>query len=485
MIFADNRQHFFKPLTGKHRGRVAECLTQLYQRVYGALADYGQSLSREQIVDVFQQAWLRAPELDADAADDDVLPNDERERAAWVLRLLVEHGWLERHVDEASLSSSYSFSLAGRQFTQPMLEDEGQRMRARHRNTRNTRHALSAFVEAEVPDVHDLLSAAEYSERIVTDFSDIIAELESRTRQLVREVEAQQLVQDAAEQFFAFMTRRFEPDVSVRLSADSVEQHRLAIVALVRRARSKPKAFMAAAERELRRLYPDALERPEQSLLLLLLDSIETRLQNACELMLPALRAALNNFTRRADIIMRQLAYISRQGHHDVSGLCARIASLDESAQDALLERAADALAGVGLGLLDPGQVRLRERASRRVVGTLLEDAGLHMDDDARQQMSVELALSSAFNITRQDLLSYLSRQLREGRTLSTRELEVHGAPDLLASAHAIELAALTGEGGARFSLTPKGEVHSDTYFSQRDEYLIELLPGEDAEHAA
>lgn len=484
MIFSNPRQHFFKPLTGKHRGRVAECLAQLYQRVYGALADYGQSLTREQIVDVFQQAWLLAPELDADAGDDEPFPTDERERAAWVLRLLVEHGWLERHVDDASLSSSYSFSRAGRQFTQPLIEAEGQRMRPRHRNTRNTRNALRAFVEADEPDVHDLLSAAEYSERIVSDFTDVIAELEERTRQLVREVEAQQLVQDAAEQFFAFMTRRFEPDVAVRLSADSVEQHRLAIVALVQRARRKPKAFLAAGERELRRLYPDALEHPGQSLLLLLLDSIETRLQNACELMLPALRAALNGFTRRADIIMRQLAYISRQGHQDLSGLCTRLAALDDSAQDALLERAADALAGVGVGLLDPGQVRLRERAAPRVVGTLLEDA-LHMDDDARQQMSVELALSSAFNITRQDLLDYLARQLRQGQRLSTRALEVHGAPDLLASAHAIELAALTGEGGARFRLLPQAAVHSDDYFSQRDEYLIELLPGDQSDHAA
>ena len=56
------------------------------------------------------------------------------------------------------------------------------------------------------------------------DFSDVIAELEERKRQLVRDVEAQQLVQRASEEFFEFMEKRFVPDLAVRFSEDSVRE---------------------------------------------------------------------------------------------------------------------------------------------------------------------------------------------------------------------------------------------------------------------
>ena len=47
---------------------------------------------------------------------------DEHEQANWMLKLLIEHGCIELHVDEISLTSTYSFSRVGRFFTQPMAE---------------------------------------------------------------------------------------------------------------------------------------------------------------------------------------------------------------------------------------------------------------------------------------------------------------------------------------------------------------------------
>src|SRR5690606_2833599 len=100
------------------------------------------------------------------------------------------------------------------------------------RNTRNTRNALDAF--AQQGEIHDLLDAFEYSERIISDFTDVIAELDERKRQLVQEVEAQVLVQRATEEFFEFMEKRFQPDIAIRLSADSVEKYREDIVEIGR-----------------------------------------------------------------------------------------------------------------------------------------------------------------------------------------------------------------------------------------------------------
>ncbi len=147
MLFEQSRVHFFRPLIGKYRGQVADCLGHFYARLYGEHADYSRSFTRDQVVEVFEEAVARSPVLDEDEAEAVVAgPRSGREQAGWILHLVLEHGWLERHVDAATLQTTYAFSRQGRLFTQPMVEAAGGRFRTRHRNTRNTRNALKSFV---------------------------------------------------------------------------------------------------------------------------------------------------------------------------------------------------------------------------------------------------------------------------------------------------------------------------------------------------
>ena len=69
MFFTEDRHQFFKPLTGKYREQVAECLRLLHERLYSAQADYGESLKREQVLDVFSEALERAPLLEGGDED--------------------------------------------------------------------------------------------------------------------------------------------------------------------------------------------------------------------------------------------------------------------------------------------------------------------------------------------------------------------------------------------------------------------------------
>ena len=311
MFFTDERLHFFKPLTSKYREQVVQCLCLLYQRQYSSTADYGQSLHRELVMELLEEALSRATSLVLDEpneADQDQRFKNTREQAGWVLKQLLDAGWVERQVDPATLQSTFPFSRMGRIFAQSLIESDNTQVRTRHRNTRNTLNALEAF--ANRGEVYDLLDAFEYSERIITDFTDVISELEERKRQLVKEMESQQLVQQATEQFFDFMEKRFQPDIQVRLSADSVEKHREDIQKIIKKIRRKSKEDKAEAEGKLRKTVPD-LCASQQSFLLYILDHIEQRMRNASEIMLPALRRALHSFTKRADIIMRQLSYLS------------------------------------------------------------------------------------------------------------------------------------------------------------------------------
>lgn len=472
-FFADHRQHFFRPLTGKYREQVIACLRAFYARLYSSLADYSRSYSREQAVELFQEVIARTPVLDEEGEDAFSAPaRSEREQANWVLNQLLDYGWLEQQVDEATLQSSYAFTRHGRLFTQPMVESAGGSFRTRHRNTRNTRNALQSFVEKG--EVYDLLDAFEYSERIISDFSDVIAELDERKRQLVREVEAQQVVQRASDEFFDFMEKRFMPDLAIRLSADSVEKYRDEIGELIGKARRKRKEFKAEAERALRQSAPELVDGPTESVYWKLLDGIEMRMHNASAIMLPALRSALNSFTRRADIIIRQLSYAGAGHQNRLRDACRRLRRLSAAEQGRALSTAGRALAGLSLQLPDPDSLRLHAGRRRAPVNTAMEDHGA-MDRNARREMFIQASLDVAFTFNSRAQRDYVARALGEGRRIHSQNLPVADARELLMSAHAIEVGAAASSEFV-LAVEPTGNRVRTDYFEATDEFTIELV---------
>jgi hypothetical protein len=481
MLFDAERLHFFRPLTGKYREQIAACLRELYGRLYTSLADYSRVIGRELVLEVFQEAITRSPVLDD---EDDKSPpvRDEREQAIWILKTLIEHGWLELHADEISLTSTYSFSRIGRVFTQPMAELSGGRFRTRHRNTRNTCSALRSFLEKDKREVYDLLDAYEYSERIVADFSDVIAELDERKRQLVREVEAQQLVHRASDEFFEFMEKRFMPDLALRFSEDSVVKYREELDDLLKRARAQRKETKAATERELRRVAPELAALGARSVYMTLLDQIESRLHSAADLMLPALRRSLHGFTRRADILLRQLSF-SEASQHALLDSFEALAQLPEAEQDVHLSAAAEHLSALAMGFVDPDQLRLLNSERKRRVDTRAEMAGPD-DPIGRRRLFVEQALERAFAMNNRQLYDYLVATLAGGHEIRTTSLPIRDARELLYAAHVLEVGAAGWEGmGFRFEVRETERRTSTEYFAAMDEFVVRLV--EEPAHAA
>jgi predicted CopG family antitoxin len=472
-FFANERLQFFRPLTGKYREQVLACLRALYARLYSSLADYSRIVQRDLVIEVFQETIARTPVFDE--ADDEFAsaPRGEREQASWMLNLLLEYGWIERHVDEATLTSTYAFSRIGRLFTQPMHELESGRFRTRHRNTRNTCSALRAFLDKG--EVYDLLDAYEHSERIVADFSDVIAELEERKRELVREVETQQLVQRASQEFFDFMEKRFVPDLAVRFSEDSVVKYRDELDGLLRRARAQRRETKAEVERELRRVAPELIQDSGQSVYWHVLEQIESRLHSAADTMLPALRSALHGFTRRADILLRQLSF-SEGSQHALLDAFVELQKLKPAEQDERLLRAAEHMAVLEVGFVDPDHLRLHNLERKRVVNTVV-DTEVKDDPEARRRLFVEQALERAFAVNNKQLYDYVVNALAGGHELRTTTLPIGDARQLLYSAHAIELGSAGAVGhGYRFEVRETGRRTRNDYFAGMDEFVIRVV---------
>ncbi len=472
-FFAADRLHFFRPLTGKYREQVMACLRALYSRLYSAQADYSRLVQRDLVVEVFQETITRTPVLDA-SEDDAALPvRGDREQAGWMLNLLLEYGWLERQVDEVTLTSTYAFSRTGRLFTQPMHELEGGRFRTRHRNTRNTCNALRSFLDKH--EASDLLDAYEYSERIVSDFSDVIAELEERKRELLRDVEAQQLVQRASDEFFDFMEKRFMPDLAVRFSEDSVIKYREELDGLLRRARKQQRATKAAVERELRRIAPELVTGPRDSVYVQVLNQIENRLHSAADTMLPALRNSLHGFTRRADILLRQLSF-SEASQHLLLDAFDELSKQTPEQQALALAAAAEHMTTLEVGFVDPDHLRLYSTERRRIVDRSIESA--QDDPQARRRLFVEQALERAFAVNNRELYGYLVDSLAGGHEVRTSTLPVRDARELLYAAHAIEAGASgwSMDAGYRFEVVETGRRLRTEYYDAMDEFVIRVI---------
>ena len=456
----------------------------LYARQYGASADYGHSLNKDQLLEIIEEALIQLGEVSFDAEENDENADTNlieerfktsREHANWVLKQLIECGWIERQVDTATLQSSYPFSRFGRIFAQCLLEADSTRVRTRHRNTRNTLNALDAF--ANRGEVYDLLDAFDYSERIVTDFTDVIAELEDKKRELVKEMESQQLVQQAAEQFFDFMEKRFQPDIQVRLSADSVEKHRDRIDKRIRSIRRKSKDFKRDAEAELRRCAPDLCE-AHQSYLYHVLDTIERRMHKASEVMLPSLRSALHGFTKRADIIIRQLSYLNTKQDNMLVDVCRELADLEPVDYQARINAAAKTVSGFKLGLIDPSQVKLQQRKIKEIVDNRVAERNAP-DRKAQCDLMIQQLLDQAFVMNSSSIKRYVFGTLSGGNKISTKELQINNADELLAMAHAIEVAGinnLSSDYSFKVNRVDTDERANNDYYLKFDEHEIELI---------
>ncbi len=502
MFFSDSRQHFFNPLTGKYRELVAQCLSLLYQRLYTDLRDYGNAMNREQLVDIFKEAIARAPILDADK-DDDLLSeqNESLEQegrfksqqglANFVINRLLEHGWLERQIDEATLQSTYGFTRIGRSFTQPFVDNQASQFRTRNRNTRNTLNSLNAFYARG--EIHDLLDAYGYSERIISDFTDVISELEERKRQLVQEVESRELIQQASDQFFDFMERNFKPDLEIRFSADSVEKYRKDISDVIKNIRRKrkfgqgdvelaEKDWRAVMEIRLRKALPDKVV-SGVSMLEMLLSGIELRLRRACEVMLPALRKALNMFTQRADTIIRQLSYIHAQGADDVVALCRQFAQMTEQQQDKLFLHYQDDLNAMQLAFIDPAQIQLRSPGQKVLISNQVNESQA-LDPEAHKALFIQQALDQCFIVQSSSVRDYVHSALVDTGRVNSKHLTASSMPELLNLAHAIEVGALENLSSRyrfvieqdRQLLEQAPAVEQNDFFVRRDEFVILLV---------
>jgi hypothetical protein len=305
-------------------------------------------------------------------------------------------------------------------------------------------------------------------------------------------VESRQLIQQASDEFFDFMETVFKPDLEVRLSADSVEKYRDQISDIITKIRRKrkygqgdaetaAKDWRAVMEIRLRKALPQKVV-PGVSLLETLLQTIDSRLKNACDIMLPALRRALNTFTQRADIIIRQLSYINSRAQDDLMDIYRSLGNLTPEQQDQVLIEQGEAIAGIQMGFIDPAQIQLRAPRNIPVVRSML-DEDKALDAEAQKSLFIQQALDKAFILQSSNVRDYVYKALMEKGEIHSSALHANNMQELLNLSHAIEVGAAENLSSRyRFVVRQQSEwlhqqplVVNDAYFKRRDEFVISL----------
>ena len=231
----------------------------------------------------------------------------------------------------------------------------------------------------------------------------------------------------------------------------------------------------AEVERELRRVAPELVQESSRSVYWHVLEQIETRLHSAADTMLPALRNALHGFTRRADILLRQLSF-SEASQHALLDAFAELSKLSPAEQDERLTRAAEHMAVLEVGFVDPDHLRLYNLERKRIVNTAVDDDAAD-DPEARRRLFVEQALERAFAVNNRQLYDYVVEALAGGHELRTTTLPIGDARQLLYSAHAIELgSAGAANYGYRFEVRETGKRAHNEYFDRMDEFVIRVV---------
>jgi hypothetical protein len=191
--------------------------------------------------------------------------------------------------------------------------------------------------------------------------------------------------------------------------------------------------------------------------------------------MLPALRYALHGFTRRADILVRQLSF-SEGTQHDLLDAFEMLSKLDSAAQDQRLAAAAEHLAVLEVGFVDPDHLKLYNFDRKRTVDTRVEVI-VEDDPQARRRLFVEQALERAFAINNRQLYDYLVVALAGGHEIRTATLPVRDARELLYAAHVIEVGSASWSGlGYRFEVADTGNRLRNDYYDSFDEFLIRVV---------
>ena len=482
-FFVDEQVNFFKPLVGRYREVVVSCIRELYLRLNGPEADYGVHLTRDDVLTIFHSAINWTALMDFDPSVDDPEETEDRlsvhDRAGKVLRKLLDSGWVTEYMDPVAMRKSYQLSGIGRQFSAPFVR-VFEEIITDTQNTRSTLANLQHFYSSTLsrnPEVDHLMIATKNSGEIISDLNNLIEELDSKRRQLVKAVDNNiEHAKQAGEDFIDFAQKRLIPEFETRMKTDSIERHKAEILGILRNLHGLPTSDKVKVEKRLRRLYPN-LHKPgdRDSIFIWALQTIERRLMNACDFKIPELRSQADKFMRRAQMLIDHLTTIAfgENEHKSVFKLVGDLKSMNESMFNVVMDSSLNDNGILKIGLINPGEVTIPERRTREDIDDSVAESVIETPEQMRQRYILN-KIETMFAVTSGQVRKQAIKHLAEGRRIQASEVLINDVDSLLFVLNGPIVGSVSNPDDD-FLVHPLGRTYENRYMTA-DDYEIEYI---------
>lgn len=472
-FFSEQSLHFFRPLTGKYREKARACIHALYLRLNGPLADCAYHLNRQDVLDIFLHSLSQIPEFDDDDTGIEITIRTDAELAAALLKTFINNGWIERYQDDVGMRTAFRFTPKGRVFAKGFVDVGRDKVRANNRNTRNTRSALQSYLDKADP--YDLVEADRFAQEVFNDFNESIEEVDLMQQLQAQEICNELQLEEITGDFFKYLEKKFMPSISKMLGEDSIKRYQAEIRTTIENLHNLPDLEKAHREVELRQEFPIYLDMAGDSIYIWLLNQIERRINNACEIKLPELRRALDSYTRRTQLVIRQLTRIYASQQQDVDRICRRLANLGQENADRILTKASGALQLGTIKLINPYQIRPPIKIAKTLVNTTVVSRAERTIQEV-QEIALKNALEVAFSIEDKQLLNSILEKLQNNQSIRTRHFDINTVDDLFAAMHLAAIGSIDHNLGVRFVVEKTGESVTNSYFNGHD-FRIRMEP--------
>lgn len=436
-FFDGPRARFFRPFNSSRRELVAACVRALYERLHGPAADYSHNLNRESLKELLLPVIREYKDrVETDTEPDEFMEaeaSDPQQLAALVVRVLLRDGWLEQFPDRQGLVTAFRLTRPGKLFAEAFWTLQ-RPSRSRQRNMRACRNSLDSALRQG--DAHDIVDAYEHAEKVIEDLTEGIDLLQERVRTLMREA----TLHDQWDEFVEFLGR-FQSEYAKQLTVDSATLNRNAIRSRIEDLRVQlPENKRERMEEQLHDIAKWAVhECSGPSVMDWLLDRIDEIVNAAHESKQPGFVRAMDTYIKRVTGLVQQ-SMMLRSGQHRHAYLAAvsKVASLEESEQDRLLERIGGQIANAEIKLLDPSTFKLRTARQRRLASTV--SVPPRASREALLAAAMRKAEATAFAVSNAQLADEVRKKLRLfNHPVRISMLPLHTAQDVLAALQTVE----------------------------------------------
>lgn len=458
MLVTETNPDFFSSLSGKNGKVMEQVIISLYHTTYGDDFSSEEILDRRTVVKIILRVMQ---EISWQDEGEEYSLESDKEKSSYVVKRLIDTGWIEFITDRGSSIKTFNFSKNGKKMAQTLtIMSDDENLNIRQRNVRSTRSLLESYQKNNDP--YDLLDAMNFSKHIVSDLTDNINDLKEEKNLLM--LLAIKDISQASGKFISFLEEKFTNDLAIKFGEDSANRHRLEIGRLVNELLDD--AQLELREKQLIRLIPSYKKR--ENPLRNILYAIQDRLHNACDSKLPKLKNEITTYVKRGEIIFRQTNSLMFNKNKEVSQIAEILKEKSEDDKLKLLNLIGEELRYPSLKILDLSSIRVRQRGKREEVKSILSENEV-IPKEIYIQSQFEQRKHMAFNFTQDEIEKFINKHFEINSQISNTLFKVVEPKDLLIALYSTDIIYKSQKS---FEFKATGKRVKNIYF-ESDEYMI------------